>query len=210
MLYSIIAVIISYLLGSIPFAIIITRLVKGVDVRQYGSKNAGATNVCRVAGLKVALLVGLLDLAKGFVAVFYIARVFPDIGPLTVLQLQIICAVAVVIGHMLTIFAGFKGGKGVLAAAGAFLALLPLEVGIAFGIFIIIVIITRFVSLGSISAAAFISVAVLVEKFLLDKNIAMEKIILCVIITIVVIIAHKSNIKRLLNGTENKVGKKKS
>ena len=208
MLYIILSVLISYLLGSIPFAIIITRLVKGVDVRQYGSKNAGATNVYRVAGLKVAILVGLLDLAKGFVAVFFVAGLFSNIDPLTLLQLQIICAIAVVLGHMLTIFAGFRGGKGVLAAAGAFLALLPVEVGIAFGIFIIIVVFTRHVSLGSISAATFLSIAVLFEKYILTIDIALEKIILSIIITLVVIIAHKSNIVRLLNGTENKVGKK--
>ena len=208
MLYTILSALISYLLGSIPFAIIITRLVKGVDVREYGSKNAGATNVYRVAGLKVAMLVGLLDLTKGFVAVFFVTKIFSNTDPVTFLQLQIICAIAVVLGHMLTIFASFKGGKGVLAAAGAFLALLPAEVGIAFGLFIIIVAFTRYVSLGSISAAAFISLAVLIEKYLLNKNIAPEKIVLSVIITIVVVIAHSSNIKRLISGNENKVGKK--
>jgi len=208
MLYTILAALISYLLGSVPFAIIVTRLVKGVDVRDYGSKNAGATNVYRVAGLKVAILVGLLDLAKGFAAVFFVTKIFSNTDPITFLQLQIICAVTVVIGHMLTIFAGFKGGKGVLAAAGAFLALLPVEVGIAFGLFIIIVAITRYVSLGSISSTAFISLAVLFEKYFMDKNIAPEKIILSIIITVVVIVAHASNIKRLLSGSENKVGKK--
>lgn len=204
-----IAIIISYLLGSIPFAILITRIVKGVDVRDYGSQNAGATNVYRVAGLPTALTVALLDLAKGFVAVFWIATLFSSGGPLSPLQLQIICALAAIGGHMFTLFAGFKGGKGVLTAAGAFLALMPLEVGLAFGLFLIILVLTRYVSLGSISAALFLSLFIFFEKFILSKAIAPELLILSSIISLAVVIAHKSNISRLLSGTENKIGKRK-
>jgi glycerol-3-phosphate acyltransferase PlsY len=204
-----IAVIISYLLGSIPFAILITGIVKGVDVRDYGSKNAGATNVYRVAGLPTALTVALLDLAKGFAAVFWIATLFNSSGLPSPLQLQIICALAAIGGHMFTLFAGFKGGKGVLTAAGAFLALMPLEVGLAFGLFLIILILTRFVSLGSISAALFLSLFIFFEKFILSKTIAAELLILSSIISLTVVIAHKSNISRLLSGTENKIGKRK-
>jgi acyl phosphate:glycerol-3-phosphate acyltransferase len=208
MLNLIATVLTAYLLGSIPFAIIVTKLVKGVDVRNYGSKNAGATNVYRVAGIKTALFVGLLDLAKGFVAVYWIPHILNSPEIMTILQLQLICTVAVVIGHMLTIFARFKGGKGVLAAAGAFLALLPLEVGLAFVLFIIVLAVSRYVSLGSMSAALFLSLLILLEKFILNKTIAIELLILSAIITIVVIFAHKSNIKRLINGTENKIGKR--
>ena len=166
MFQAVISVIISYLLGSIPFAILITGIVKGVDVRDYGSKNAGATNVYRVAGLPTALTVALLDLAKGFAAVFWIATLFSSNGPPSPLQLQIICALAAIGGHMFTLFAGFKGGKGVLTAAGAFLALMPLEVGLAFVLFLIVLILTRYVSLGSISAALFLSLFIFFEKFI--------------------------------------------
>jgi len=204
-----IAVIISYLLGSIPFAILITRIVKRVDVRDYGSKNAGATNVYRVAGLPTALTVALFDLAKGFAAVFWIATLFSSSGPPSPLQLQIICALAAIGGHMFTLFAGFKGGKGVLTAAGAFLALMPMEAGLAFGLFLIILILTRFVSLGSIGAALFLSLFIFFEKFILSKTIAVELLILSSIISLTVVIAHKSNISRLLSGTENKIGKRK-
>lgn len=209
MIQTAIAVIISYLLGSIPFAIVITRIVKGVDVRDYGSKNAGATNVYRVAGLPTALTVALLDLAKGFMAVFWIAAIFSIDSPSSPLQLQIICALAATAGHMFTLFAGFKGGKGVLTAAGAFLALMPLEVGLAFGVFLIILILTRFVSLGSICAALFLSLFLCIEKFILSKPIAFELLILSFIISVAVVIAHKSNISRLLSGTEDKIGKRK-
>ncbi|HEQ99768.1 MAG TPA: glycerol-3-phosphate 1-O-acyltransferase [candidate division Zixibacteria bacterium] len=207
MLNSFLALISAYLLGSIPFAIIMVRILKGVDVRDYGSKNAGATNVYRVAGIKVALLVGLLDLAKGFAAVYFIPRIFQPADILSLLQLQLICTVAVVLGHMFTIFANLKGGKGVLAAAGAFLALLPLEVGLAFVLFIVILSLTGYVSLGSICAALFLTLFVLFERFILNKNIPDELVLLSAIISIVVVLAHRSNIGRLIAGTENKIGK---
>ena len=197
---------IAYLLGSIPFAIIVTRIVRGVDVRDYGSKNAGATNVYRVAGLKSALAVGILDLFKGFVAVFWLAPLMADYSSLAVEYLQLIGAVSVVIGHMLTVFAGFKGGKGVLAAAGALLALLPAEVGISFGVFLVIVLVSRYISLGSILATFTLTAIVLIERFILKQPMPDRMIVLSVIITLVVIYAHRSNIVRLLKGTENKIG----
>ncbi len=204
------AIIISYFLGSIPFAIVVTRLVKNVDVRDYGSKNAGATNVYRVAGLPAALSVGLLDLAKGFVAVFWIAPIFADPNILSTLQLQIICAIAVMLGHMFTVFAGFKGGKGVLAAAGALLALLPAEVGLAFAVFLIIAVSTRYVSLGSIMASVTLFVITFVEHFLLGRTQPNEILVLVALIAVIVIFAHRTNISRLILGTENKIGRKKN
>jgi glycerol-3-phosphate acyltransferase PlsY len=210
MLNSFLALIAAYVLGSIPFAIIVVRILKGVDVRNYGSKNAGATNVYRVAGIKVALLVGLLDLAKGFAAVYFVPRIFQPSDPLSLLQLQLVCTVAVVLGHMFTIFAGLKGGKGVLAAAGGFLALLPLEVGLAFGLFIIVLASTRYVSLGSILATLFLTLFVLFERFILNKYIPDELVALSIIITLVVVLAHRSNIGRLMASTENKIGKRKN
>jgi len=203
------AIIISYFLGSIPFAIIVTRIVKGVDVRQFGSRNAGATNVYRVAGLPAALFVGLLDLAKGFAAVFWIAAALNSPDQLSLLQLQIICAVAVMLGHMFTLFAGFKGGKGVLAAAGALLAIMPAEVGIAFAVFLIFAVSTRYISLGSITAALALFIVTYIEHFLLDRTKPTELLILVAVIALIVVLAHKSNIGRLLSGTENKVGRKK-
>ncbi len=209
MLNSLLALITAYVIGSIPFAIIVVRMVKGVDVRDYGSKNAGATNVYRVAGIKVALLVGLLDLAKGFAAVYFVPRIFQPSDPLSLLQIQLICTVAVVLGHMFTIFAALKGGKGVLAAAGGLLALLPLEVGLAFGMFIIVLASTRYVSLGSLLATLFLTLFVLFERFILNKHIPDELVALSIVITLVVILAHRANIGRLMAGTENKIGKSK-
>jgi glycerol-3-phosphate acyltransferase PlsY len=201
-------ILIAYFLGAIPFAIMVVKVLKGVDVRHYGSKNAGATNVYRVAGIKAALLVGILDLGKGFVSVYFLPQILPPPATIPILQLQIICAVAVILGHMFTVFAGFKGGKGVLAGAGAFLALMPAAVGIAFGFFIIIVVLTRFISLGSICAALSIPVILFIEKYALGKYIPDELLILSIIIAIAVVFAHRSNIARLFAGTENKIGKR--
>lgn len=204
----IIDILIAYFLGAIPFAIIVVKLLKGVDVRQYGSKNAGATNVYRVAGIKAALLVGILDLGKGFCAVYFLHQILPPPASIPVLQLQIICAVAVILGHMFTIFAGFKGGKGVLAGAGGFLALMPEAVGIAFGVFIIIVVLTRYISLGSICASLSVPIILIIEKYALNKYIQSELFILSIVVAVVVIFAHRSNIARLFAGTENKIGKR--
>lgn len=201
-------ILISYFLGAIPFAIIVVKVLKGMDVRLYGSKNAGATNVYRVAGIKAALLVGILDLGKGFCAVYFLHQILPPPASIPVLQLQIICAVAVIMGHMFTVFAGFKGGKGVLAGAGGFLALMPAAAGIAFGVFIIIVVLYRYISLGSICATVSVSIILLIEKYVLGKYIPTELLILSIIVAIVVIFAHRSNIARLFAGTENKIGKR--
>jgi len=207
MLGFIIIILCAYLLGSVPFAIIVTHLAKGVDVRDDGSKNAGATNVYRVAGIWAALAVGVLDLCKGFMSVHFFPRLWHSPHEGYFLYLQIGCAVAVVLGHMFTVFAGFRGGKGVLAAAGAFLAWMPLEVGLAFAVFLITLLTTRYVSVGSLCAAAFLGVFVLIEKITIKKALASEMVVLTLAVCLLVIFAHRTNIKRLLAGTENKIGR---
>jgi len=157
MLLLAIIVILSYLAGSIPVSIIISKAVKGIDIREHGSGNAGGTNVMRVLGWKYGLSVIILDALKGAFAVVVIARLFygplpfENVSPFDDFTLvQIIAGVAAVIGHIWTIFAGFKGGKGIATALGMLLMLVTIDMLIAVGVFIIVVSISRYVSLGSI------------------------------------------------------------
>ncbi|MEN3037914.1 MAG: glycerol-3-phosphate 1-O-acyltransferase PlsY [Candidatus Kryptonium sp.] len=203
----------SYLAGSIPMSIIVSKLVKGIDIRNYGSGNPGGTNVIRVVGLGWGIFVILFDAFKGFFATYFIAKWFyTETMFLNLTTVQIIAGCFAVIGHMWTIFAGFKGGKGVSTSAGMLLGITPLDFLIVFLIFIIIVGLTRYVSLGSItSAISFPFVILFTEKVLrLKHNDFLTLLIFGSVIAVLIIYRHKSNIKRLLSGTENKIsfGKK--
>ena len=185
-----------YLFGSLNFAIIYSKL-RGDDIRNHGSKNAGATNVLRVYGKSAALLVFLLDVSKGVISILLVRSVFSSE------LLECAAAFGAVLGHNFPIYYKFSGGKGV-ATSFAVLLILHWEVAlIAFAAFIITVVFSRFVSLSSIVAA----VAAVVASFVL-YNIS-DFSILCLFIGILCIIRHKPNIIRLINGTENKLGKKR-
>lgn len=204
MLSIIIIVLLSYLIGSIPNSIIAGKLLKGIDIREHGSGNPGATNVFRVLGWKAGVVVGLLDLTKGFVAAVYISRIaFGDI-PINESLVQILAGISAVCGHVWTVFAGFKGGKGVLTAAGMFLGLAPGTTLVCLIVFFVVAIPTRYVSLGSTTAAATLAAIILVRKLLLQHEIEMPLFIFALIISMLIIYTHRSNIKRLINGTENK------
>ncbi len=203
-----ILVVISYLLGSFPTAIIAGKLLKNIDIREHGSGNAGATNVFRVLGWKAAIVVLLIDMVKGFVPVFYLA---PELAPTTqqIIYFQLIAAIAAILGHMFTIFAGFKGGKGVGTSAGAFLGLAPLPLLLALAVFILVVALTHYVSLGSLLASLVFVALLFLQRFVL--NMAIPDVLLGISVVIVGLIwyAHRSNIKRLLQGTENRLNFKK-
>jgi glycerol-3-phosphate acyltransferase PlsY len=197
----------SYLVGSIPTSIIISKIYKGIDIRDYGSKNAGATNVYRVMGAVPATIVLLLDAAKGLIAVLWISQIsFGDPGSNLTL-LKILAGVAAIIGHIFPVYVGFRGGKGIGTGLGVLLALIPREIVMALGLFAIVVAATRYVSLGSLCAVIFIFLALLVEKYYFKQEINLELIITCLFLTILVFYTHRSNIKRLLKGTENKLGR---
>jgi len=206
MLSIFIIIISSYLLGSIPFGIIISRLWKGIDIREHGSKNPGATNVYRVIGPVPAIIVLLLDIAKGFFAVILLSQISIGTPVLNPNSLKITAAVAVNLGHIFPVFASFKGGKGVATGLGAMIALAPLEVASALILFLIILITTRYVSLGSLSAALFILLALVFERYYFHKPVADELLIAVIVLNIFIFYTHRSNIKRLINGTENKFG----
>lgn len=185
----------AYLIGSIPFGYLIGRM-RGVDVRTVGSKNIGATNVFRTVGKKWGLLAFLCDFLKGFLPTLA-AKNFA----LGVEWLPVAVGLACVVGHTLTVFMKFKGGKGVATAFGMLVALMPALVGIAFLVFAVFFASSNYISLGSCAAAAFLAVCV---WFWPPSAILAEKIIITVI-GVFVIIKHRANISRLLKGEENKI-----
>lgn len=207
-------IILSYLVGSIPTSIIISKAVKGIDIRNYGSGNAGGTNVMRVLGWKHGVLVILLDALKGAIAVVLIARLhygvlpFQNVSPFDDFTLvQIIAGISAVIGHIWTIFAGFKGGKGIATALGMLLMIITVDMLIAVGIFLIVVSISRYVSLGSIVSAVVVPLSMVFRENVLHTHIEGYNTLLPFVIgvSLLVIFTHRKNLVRLINGTENKL-----
>lgn len=196
-------ILISYLIGSIPTAIIAGKLLKKIDIREHGSGNAGATNVFRILGWKAGLIVLAIDMFKGFAAVWWL--VAEQSSPEMTAMYQILVGVAAICGHIWTVFAGFKGGKGVGTAAGVFLALQPLPVLLSLITFILIVAKTRYVSLGSMVGASLLPVVIFIRKYLFDYQISDLIFILSIILALLIIIMHRENIKRLIAGNENKL-----
>jgi glycerol-3-phosphate acyltransferase PlsY len=206
---SIVAVIIaSYLLGSCPFSIIIGKIWKGIDIRDYGSKNAGFTNVYRVIGPLPAVIVLLLDIAKGMTAAHLITQITFNSVSLNLIDLKLMAGVFVILGHVFPVFAGFRGGKGIAAGLGALLAIIPLEAGLGLILFLLIVAITRYVSLGSLAATVFIFLALIFERYYLEYQVPIRLILIMFFLTAFIFFNHRGNIKRLLAGTENKFGRK--
>jgi glycerol-3-phosphate acyltransferase PlsY len=200
------ALVFSYLIGSFPTALIAGKLLKNIDIRKHGSGNAGATNVLRILGWKSALIVLLIDMLKGFAAVYWIARLIPQSeSPDNFAIYQILAGMAAICGHIWTVFAGFKGGKGVGTAAGVFLGLQPLPVIICLIVFIGIVYRTRYVSLGSMTATLLLPIILLVQKYALAKIVPVPHILVGIILAVLIVLTHRENIHRLAQGTENKV-----
>lgn len=190
-------VISAYFIGAIPFAYIIVKLVKGIDIRTVGSGNAGATNAARVLGKWGFISVFVLDALKGFIPV-YISLSFYGQSVIT-----LVTAAVVVLGHTYTVFLGFKGGKGVATGAGLFLALAPIEIGIGLIVFVLVFLATRMVSAGSILG----SIALLVSVIVMSDWFALK--VLTFVIVFFVIFKHRSNIMRIIKGEENRFVRKK-
>lgn len=193
----ILLVIAAYFIGAIPFAYIIVKLVKKIDIRTVGSGNAGATNAARVLGKWGFISVFVLDTLKGFIPVFISLHFYGQ----TIITL--VTAAVVVLGHTYTVFLGFKGGKGVATGAGVFLALAPVEIGIGLVVFIIVFLATKMVSAGSIlgSLTLLIAVCAISDWFALK--------VLTAVIVFFVIFKHRSNIVRIIKGEENRFVRKK-
>jgi acyl phosphate:glycerol-3-phosphate acyltransferase len=210
MLAILLTLFIAYLIGSFPTALIAGKLLKKIDIREHGSGNAGATNVFRVLGWKAGLVVLFIDMFKGFASVWWVPSL-SGVYTEGFVYVQIFAGIAAIAGHIWTIFAKFRGGKGVGTAAGVFIGLQPGPVMICLLIFIGVVYKTRFVSLGSMIAAFLLPIILLIQKFFLQVVIPMPMIVLSILLAVLIIVTHRANINRLIQGTESEFsfGKKK-
>lgn len=201
-----ITILLAYILGSIPSSVWIGKIFFDVDVREHGSGNAGTTNTIRTLGYKAGIPVFIIDALKGWFAVFMskvIFGYFPEIEMPD--YVQVVAAAAVVIGHIFPVFAGFRGGKGVATLLGVGFGLIPIPALVALGIFTIVLLCFGYVSLASITAT--VTLPIVTYFFVMPDNLI--SFLLSIAVAIFVPITHKENIKRLLNGTENKFLKKK-
>lgn len=204
-----ILIILAYLAGSLPTSIIAGKLLRGIDIREYGSRNPGATNTFRVLGKKIGIGVGLIDIFKGFFAVRILTPLLFSPGYVSLETAMMLSGAAAICGHVWTVFAGFRGGKGVGAAFGVFLGLAPLPSLIVLAVWLALTFGTGYVSVGSIAAAAVLPFAVAIMG-IVRGNFSLPLTILSAILGILVIIRHKANIKRLLKGEELRFGKRGS
>lgn len=188
----------AYLFGAIPFGLLVARL-NGVDIRQKGSGNIGATNVFRVIGKGWGVFTFVLDALKGFIPAFF----FPMLGSMDPVY-GVLFGFAAIIGHTFPVYLKFKGGKGVATSAGMLLGVAPVAVGVGFFFWAVVLILSRYVSLASIIAAIAVAITVWVE----GEKATMVKVVLT-IMSLLVVWLHRANIKRLMNGSENRFGKKK-
>jgi len=199
---TILVIILSYLVGSIPTAVWVGKWFYGIDVRKYGSGNAGATNTIRVLGPGAGIPVFIIDVMKGFAGVELAYLCKDNFGEHNEIfaMFKVILSFIVIVGHVFPVFAGFRGGKGIATSLGIVLALFPYPALVATGVFITILLITHYVSLGSISAAV---VFPFVNIFIFN---AMEYayLIFSIVISLFVIVTHRKNIKRLLANEEAK------
>jgi glycerol-3-phosphate acyltransferase PlsY len=189
----------SYLLGAIPTSYLVSRSFAKIDLRQHGSGNLGATNLYRVLGWKYAVPVALFDIGKGIIPVVWFA---PQASSSELYALA--CGVAAIIGHVFSVFVRFKGGKGVATAAGVMLGMTPVALGTAAVVWAVVLLLTGYVSLGSIAAAAVLPLAV----YLLEDSTSPELFWVVVTVAVGVIVLHRRNIQRLLKGTESRFGRR--
>ena len=188
---NILTLILSYLIGSISFALIVGKMFYKKDIRDYGSGHLGATNAYRVLGVKAGIIVAIADILKGTLACLLPIILSSTINP-------IVCGLLAILGHIFSIFAGFKGGKAVATATGVLLFLTPLGVFVGFVVFVLTLIFTKYVSLSSMLAG----ISLFIYSLIFEDKVIIE---LSLLISISIIILHRQNIKRILTGTENKI-----
>jgi len=188
----------AYLVGAFPTSYVAGRLFKGIDLREHGSRNLGATNVYRVLGWKFAVPVAIVDILKGTLPVVAFAPRVSD----STLVAMLVGAMAVV-GHVFSVFVGGKGGKGVATSAGVMLGLAPAAVGICMLIWLVLVRTTGYVSLGSMLGAAALPIGLYVLHP--DRR---ELVLPSVALAALIVFLHRANIRRLLDGTENRFGRR--
>ena len=195
-------IVLAYLIGSIPTSVWVSKKFFGIDIRDYGSGNAGATNTYRVLGSKWGTFVMVVDMLKGVVATsLYILIPFYLTSELHRTNLMIGLGLAAVLGHIFPIWANFKGGKGVATLFGMIVAIQPIVAVCCIGVFLLVLYLTRFVSLSSILSGIAFAVFIL---FIFNDDVALYRIF-SILVALMVILTHQKNINRLLNGTESKV-----
>lgn len=210
MIYTVVVlVIVAYLLGSIPSAVWIGKHFYGIDIREHGSRNAGATNMLRVLGRRAALPVFVVDFLKGYVAVTLcnLAEFLPQFQPggeypggIYILKVGVV--VAVVLGHIFPLFAGFKGGKGVATLAGAVMGVAPASVMLCLAVWVVVLMVWHYVSLASIVAGLCFPVFLLLNP---RTNGSTTLIIFSCVVAILLLVTHRKNIARLRAGKESKI-----
>jgi len=213
MLSLLVIILLSYFLGSVPGALWSSKLLHGVDIRNYGSKNAGATNAFRVVGWPAGVLATIVDMGKGALSAGVVAH-YIRIDPLPALSVfgwetsvlvGLLAGVAAIVGHMYPIFARFQGGKGVNTAAGILLALTPLTTFYTIVVFTVVLLSSRYVSLASITSALAFPVIGALRKYALGVDLDGSLLVVGLLIATAIVVAHRSNIDRLLQGNENRV-----
>jgi glycerol-3-phosphate acyltransferase PlsY len=195
--------IIGYLFGSIPTAVWIGRIYYNLDVREHGSKNAGATNTFRVLGKKPGIIVLLIDVLKGIIASIF-PILFMDLHEMSyafLISLRLVSSIFSMIGHVLPVFAGFKGGKGVATSLGVLIGLQPFAALLCFSVFLIVFVSFKFVSFGAIMSAVTYPFIV----YSVDPNVLFHEMIFTVILSSAVVFTHRKNILRLIKGEESKM-----
>ncbi len=220
---------VSYVIGSIPTSLMAGKMLKGIDIRDFGSGNAGGTNAFRVLGWKPGLIVTLIDIIKGIVAAagvvaffrYHPIGAFPDINEVA---LRLLAGMSAVIGHVFTLFAGFKGGKGVSTAAGMLIGIAPVSMLMVVGIFLLTVYLSRHVSVASMLAAIAFPLIIAVRKYIFElgggldyyvklfgsqlffhDSLDYHLMIFGLVVALAILYTHRSNIRRLISGTESRV-----
>lgn len=189
---------VAYLLGCVPTGLWLGQCIRRVDIREHGSKNIGATNTLRVLGVKLGVVALVADVGKGLAVVLLVEWLsLWAHAPLA-------CGVAAILGHSFSLFLRFRGGKGVATTAGVFAGLAPYPTLIAVVVFLVVLALTRMVSAGSICAAVALGVSI----FVFPQSLAVR--IATLVVTTLIVVKHRSNIKRILQGTESRIGKRGS
>lgn len=199
--YFIVFSLLGYLLGSIPSAVWIGKSLYGVDVREHGSKNAGATNTFRILGKKAGILVLLIDVLKGLLATLAPLLISSELHEKQLILLQLIVSVCAFFGHVFPLFAQFRGGKGVATSLGIIIGIHPPAAGLCLLVFLLVFLLSQYVSLGAITASFLFPIAII----FIFKSDSLYLNIFSIAIGATVILTHKKNIGRLVHGEENKM-----
>jgi glycerol-3-phosphate acyltransferase PlsY len=210
MLTLIAVLLLGYLVGSFPTAILVGKIMRGsdFDIRNEGSGNAGGTNVFRVLGWKPGLIVTLIDVFKGFVATLWVSQWQPfGSGYIDATVMPILTGLAAVCGHIWSMFADFRGGKGVGTAGGMIIALYPVAAMVCLAIFILVVYFTRYVSVGSMVAALSLPVVLWAMQVFFNNDVPDALFQFSILVGVLMVFTHRKNIRRLIEGTENRFGK---